>query len=142
MYNYLAQFANETIADNINIYYTFDWSFDRGLSKYGTSSGQSNYEFVKNDTYYKELAGNLTNQISCTKSGDYNSTFPANITITQKTNQQTSTLWIPTGDSAMNTNFTLSYFCDETGGDMTENYWELAQIFNSNAAEQDEVDYL
>ena len=35
------------------------------------------------------------------------------------------------GDPAMITNYTLTYTCDPLGEDLSNNYWQLEQVFNT-----------
>ena len=97
MADYLDMFVTGTLPKEIELLYTFNYVFDRESSQYGTASGRVQNKLNNETSYDVELATNLYNQILCIES-NINATFPANITMTQKTNQDTATTNIPTGD--------------------------------------------
>lgn len=82
MLDLLNQLVTDTLDEDIELYYTFDWAFDRQDSEYGSAKGLTKNLLSSNDT---ELVDSLIAQINCTES-KIRSHFPADITITKKTN--------------------------------------------------------
>ena len=81
MEDYLNDLAAGTLNEDIQLFYNFDYNFDRVNSTYGSTSGSLEVRMLNDTQAQKDLATTLSNQISCTESG-LKSTFPANVNIT------------------------------------------------------------
>ena len=124
--------TNSTENKDEDVYMLFKWSFERTATTVSNTAMNSQLFSLTNATSH-DLIVNLTNQINCTDS-NLVSSFPLDIDITQKTGKSTSASDLKIGNPAVITGFKLTFYCnayDPT--DVSGNYWELEQEFNSDS---------
>ena len=125
MKDYLNELVNGTLSKTIQIYYNLEYSFDREDAKYGPTAGKSNIKLDNSTDANIKLASNLANMMDCINADKLTATFPANITINQKTNQDPKTMSLETGIASFDANYTLKFKCDDKLQDAMNDYWTL-----------------
>lgn len=114
-----------TLEEDITLYYSFQYTINREDAQYGSTKGSILPVRLNNETQADiEIASSLSKQISCTET-DVETIFPANVTITVKTNQEQTTTDILTGNPAFTTNYALKYSCDPAAQDSNTSYWNM-----------------